>query len=149
MGLINKKYGKLFQKHLLEQYKMYVKTSTDVTSNRLETNKFFLTLNSTIFGIAGLITMLNNSFIILLFSIIGVMVSLVWLKNILSYKELNCAKFKVIHELENYLPASLFKTEEKHYLNSYHTLTSIEKFIPIAFIILYISLSILSLLQII
>lgn len=149
MNLINKKYGKKFQEHLLEQYKLYVNSSLDVTSKRLETNKFFLTLNSIIFGFTSIITTLNNNLVIALFSIIGIIVSVVWLKNIVSYKELNCAKFKVIHELEKYLPASLFKTEEEHYLNRYYGFTSIEKFVPITFIILYILLTCLIFFQII
>lgn len=137
-NLINKKYGKKFKEHLLEQYKLYVDTCTTVTSKRLESNKFHLMLNSVVFGLTSYLTILNNNLVILLFSIIGILISLVWLRNIFAYKELNSAKFKVIHELEKYLPASLFKSEERYYLKKYYGLTSIEKFVPIIFIILYV-----------
>jgi len=72
--------------------------------------------------------------------LIGILISVVWAKNIFAYKELNRAKFKVIHELETYLPACLFKCEEEHYLKRYHGLTSTEKFYPIIFIALYVGL---------
>lgn len=137
LNLIKKKYGKDFKNHLLEQYKLYVETSLDISSKRLETNKFYLALNSAVFGLTGYLTTLNNNLVIFLFSIIGILISIVWYLNIFSYKELNSAKFKVIHELEKHLPASLFKSEEECYLNKYHNLTSIEKFVPAIFGILY------------
>jgi hypothetical protein len=146
-SLVSKDYGEDFHKHLLEQYKLFVETSLDVTSKRLESNKFHLTLNSIVFGIASYLTTLNQYAVIILFSAIGMLISVVWVKNILAYKELNSAKFKVIHELEDYLPACLFKCEENHYLKKYHGLTSTEKLYPIIFIILYIILILLTLLS--
>jgi hypothetical protein len=134
---INEHYGENFHSHLLEQYKLFVHTSLEVTSKRLEANKFHLTLNSVIFAIASYLTVVNTNAIIILFSAVGILISFVWRRSIDSYKELNKAKFKVIHELEAYLPARLFKWEEKHYLAKYHGLTSAEKYYPIIFIILY------------
>ena len=139
--LINKVYDEdSFHKHLLEQYKLFVGTSLDVTSKRLESNKFHLTLNSVVFGFASYMTVLNQRAVIILFSIIGILISAVWLKNIFAYKELNRAKFKVIHGLEKHLPARLFKYEEDQYLGRYHGLTATEKFYPIIFIVLYSAL---------
>lgn len=143
-SFINKNYGKDFQKHLLEQYKLFVHTSLDITSKRLESNKFHLTLNSIIFGIASYLTALNQHIVIILLSSVGIVVSIVWWKNILAYKELNKAKFKVIHELEPFLPACLFKCEEKHYLAKYHGLTSSEKYYPLIFIGLYAAIVVLT-----
>lgn len=139
-SLINKDYGDSFKKHLLEQYKLFVNTSLDVTSKRLESNKFHLTLNSVVFGFSSYMTTLNQHSVIILFSIIGILISAVWYKNVLAYRELNRAKFEVIHELEDHLPARLFKCEEERYLGRYHELTSLEKYYPIIFIILYIAL---------
>lgn len=140
IDLLNKEYGDDFQKHLLEQYKLFVDTSLDVTSKRLEANKFHLTLNSIVFGFTSYMTILNQHLVIILFSLIGILISCVWVKNILAYKELNRAKFKVIHELEMHLPARLFKCEEDRYLGRYHGLTSLEKYYPIIFIVLYAAL---------
>lgn len=145
-NLINEEYGDTFKKDLLEQYKLYVNTSLDVTSKRLESNKFYLTLNSVIFGFSSYMTILNQHYVIILFSIIGILTSFVWYKNILAYRELNCAKFKVIQKLEARLPARLFKHEEECYLDRYHELTSLEKYYPLIFIILYLALVILTIL---
>ena len=138
--LINKDYGDSFQKHLLEQYKLFVDTSLDVTTKRLKSNEFHLTLNSVVFGFTSYMTILNQYAIIILFSLVGILISAVWIKNIFAYRELNRAKFKVIHALEEHLPARLFKCEEEHYLKRYHGLTSTEKFYPLIFICLYITL---------
>jgi hypothetical protein len=135
--LVNKNYGADFQKHLLEQYKLYVETSLDVTSKRLESNKFYLTLNSIIFGTASYLTIVNQHVVIILLSTVGLIVSVIWIQSIASYKELNTAKFKVIHELEQYMPACLFKCEQKHYSGKRKGFASTEKWCPTVFIVLY------------
>jgi hypothetical protein len=138
--LVNKDYGEMLTTHLLEQYKLFVNASLDVTSKRLEANKFHLTLNSIVFGFASYLTTLDQNAVIVLLSFVGILSSIVWLKNLFAYKELNKAKFMVIHELEKHLPACLFKYEEACYLKKYYGLTSTEKYYPIIFIILYLGL---------
>lgn len=148
--LVNKNYGADLQKHLLAQYKLYVETSLDVTSKRLESNKFYLTLSSIFFGIAGYLTVIDQHVVIILFSVVGIAVSVVWIQSIASYKELNAAKFKVIHELEQSLPARLFKFELKYYLGKRRGLASTEKWCPIMFIALHcaiVALTVYSLLS--
>jgi len=137
--LVNKNYGADLQKDLLEQYKLYVESSLEVTSKRLESNKFHLTLNSIIFGIAGYLTTINQPAVIILLSAVGTIISVVWIQSIISYKELNKAKFKVIHELEKHMPACVFTCEEKYYKGKgkFQGLTSREKWCPIIFIVLY------------
>ena len=134
---INEKYGEDFHAHLLEQYKLFVNTSLDVTTKRMEANKFHLTLNSVIFAIASYMTAINQYIIIILFSAVGILISFVWRRSISSFKELNTGKFVVIHGLEKYLPAKMFKWEEVRCLQKYHGLTSTEKYYPIIFMILY------------
>ena len=70
--LVNQKYGVNLQKHLLIQYKLYVNTAQNVTSKRLESNKYYLSISSVIFGIAGYLTTISQSTVIILFSIIGI-----------------------------------------------------------------------------
>jgi hypothetical protein len=135
--LVNEMYGADFKKHLLEQYKLYVGTTQDVTSKRLESNKFYLSISSVIFAIAGYLTAINETSVIVLFSIIGVIISVVWIQSIESYRELNAAKFRVIHKLEESMPACLFKCEEKQYQGKQKGLSFTERWCPIAFIILY------------
>ena len=134
--LIKENYGKNFKEHLLSQYKLFVGTSENITSKRLDSNKFYLTLNSVLFGISSYLTIINKTFVILLLAIVGIIISFVWLECIFSYKRLNSAKFKVINKIEDYLPSAPFKKEDEH-LQSYYKLTKIEKYVPIVFIFLY------------
>jgi hypothetical protein len=135
--LVNEMYGDDFKKHLLEQYKLYVGTAQDVSSKRLESNKFYLSISSVILGIAGYLAAISQPTVIILFSIIGIVISIVWIQSISSYRELNAAKFRVIHKLEESMPARLFKIEEKNYGDKHRGLSSTERWCPIVFLVLY------------
>lgn len=136
MDLINLRYGKNFHEHLLSQYQSFVKSSEEISSKRMNSNNFYLSLNTALLGIVGYLFYLNKSIIILVLSILGLVVSLVWSEGISSYRELNSAKFKIIHEMENYLPSAPFRKEDE-YLKSYYKITKIEKFVPWIFVSLY------------
>jgi len=90
---------------LLEQYKLFVKTADDITMRRLQTNKFYLTILLGLFTIAGFFNkngitgILNEQIILILISVIGVVLSIIWYVNIESFKLLNSAKFKVIQKI--------------------------------------------------
>jgi len=134
--LINENYSGNKEEHLLKQYEIFVHGSEKVSSNRMTTNNFYLGANTALFAIAGYLSILSKSFVAIILSCIGILLCLSWASNLASYKRLNSAKFRVIHSLEDYLPARVF-TKEDEYLNSYYTLTKLEKYIPYLFIILY------------
>ena len=77
--------------------------------------------------------------------IAGLLVSLTWFSLVISYKDLNTAKFKVIHELENYLPAALFRYEwhscEQGKGKAYKPITHLERWIPLTFAAVYLVLA--------
>lgn len=153
-NLINFKYGKEFSNHLLEQYKLYVETAERVSDRRQSANNFYLSLNSAISVLSGYLSATIKDFWIILVAFTGILISLAWIQNINSYKQLNSAKFKVIHEMEKYLPASLFKTEWIDYLEEgkgekYKKLTTVEKNVPKIFIILYVIIIVFSILYLI
>lgn len=135
--LINKKYGNKFNEHLLEQYKIITASADKITDKRHNTNKFYLGINSFLFTAAAYLTTLEFGTIPLLISAMGFMVAIVWHKNIESYRSLNSAKFKVIHKLEEHLPAKIYQKEDEYLKRNYYKLTSIEKLIPIVFALLY------------
>ena len=144
------------QEIFLEQYKLFVKTADDITMRRLQTNKFYLTILLGLFTIAGFFNkngitgILNEQIILILISVIGVVLSIIWYVNIESFKLLNSAKFKVIHEMEKDLPCACFDKEWQYRVGedeskAYPILTKIEKFLPIMmgivfFIILLVGL---------
>ncbi|MEP6743320.1 MAG: hypothetical protein ABJB61_12535, partial [bacterium] len=105
-------YGERFQEHLLEQYKLYVESAQRVSEKRISTGNYLLTVSSsllTAFGISSTLHFGGGWLIIVPIS--GLLVSLTWFSLVNSYKNLNTAKFKVIHELEDYLPVALFRYE--------------------------------------
>lgn len=148
-NLINIKYGKDFSSHLLKQYKLYVETAERVSDRRQSANNFYLSLNSAISALSGYLSATVKDFWIIFVSITGILISLAWIQNINSYKQLNTAKYQVIHEMENHLPASLFKTEWIDWLEEgkgekYKKLTTVEKNVPKIFIMIYLILILFS-----
>src|SRR5439155_676026 len=128
-------YGEHFQEHLLEQYKLYVESSEKVSEKRISTGNYLLAVSSsllTVFGIASALHVVGAWLVII--PIAGFLVSLTWFSLVISYKDLNTAKFKVIHELENYLPAALFRYEwylcEHGKGKAYNPITHLERWIP-------------------
>ena len=140
-------YGERFQEHLLEQYKLYVDSSHKVSEKRISTGNYLLTVSSsllTVFGIASTLHLASVWLIII--PIAGMLVSLTWFSLVISYKDLNTAKFKVIHELEHYLPAALFRYEwhscEQGKGKAYKPITHLERWIPIIFAAVHLVLAI-------
>jgi len=136
-----------YENHYLEQYRMYLHIFNSTSDRRSKSNEFFLGLNTAIIAALGYMESKNltdNTSIIFLFApLVGIAICYCWYQIILSYKKLNRAKFRVIHEIEEKLPLSLFKTEWEllgkgldH--TKYRKLSSIEKNIPITFIVLYV-----------
>ena len=98
-------YGDRFRDHLLEQYKLYVESAQKVSEKRISASNYLLTVSSssllTLFGIV--VTQMTGTWLIII-PIAGLLVSLAWYSMVRSYKDLNSAKFKVIHELEETSP---------------------------------------------
>ncbi len=135
--LMNKKKN-VDKKLLFEQYKLICECADRVTDKRQNMNNFYLTVNSLALAIAGYLSV-NRIYdqVSTIIGIIGVIICIVWWKNINSYKNLNTAKFKVIHELEKYLPAKIYAKEDQYLTEGYYHLTSSEKTVPVVFGILY------------
>jgi hypothetical protein len=112
---------------------MYVGTAEKVSERRQSSNKFFLLLNSTIIGLKS---WMNCNWINYL---LGIMLSILWFFNIVSFQKLNRAKFQVIHEMEIELPYAPFKKEEELYNNDQRwDFSAIEKWIPVVFCVVYL-----------
>ncbi|MFH1311506.1 MAG: hypothetical protein ABIH65_03820 [Nanoarchaeota archaeon] len=136
MELINKNYGTKFQDHLLKQYEIFVASAEENSTKRMQSNRFYLLLNTVLFSLSSYLSFISNKIVVTALSGIGIILCLSWMSNISSYKKLNSAKFKIINELEDYLPSKPFNKEDK-YLNSHYTISNLEKLIPIIFIFSY------------
>lgn len=125
---------------LLEIYRIYVQTAENTSERRLKSNLFYLTLCSTLITASVTISEFEISGNLgIIISLLGIVFALIWLSNIKTYKQLNSAKFKVIHQLEEKLPAQCFKDEWAIIKSDrYIGLSRIESYVPFAFIIAFL-----------
>jgi hypothetical protein len=141
-------YGESFQADLFEQYKLYVESAGKISERRVSANNYFLTVNAFLVTLYGLLAAspYKGGWAVLV-PVAGVLVSLTWHRIITSYRDLNTVKFKVIHELEQQMPAALYDYEwqkaEEGRGKAYHPLTHLERWVPIVFILLYVVLAII------
>lgn len=138
--------------YCLEQYRIYLHVFNSTNERRQKSNEFFLGLNAAIVGILGYVetkSIPHANVIFMLIPFVGISIGYCWYKIIKSYKQLNKAKFEVLHNLEQKLPIKLFETEW-HILGKgkdkkkYNPLSETEKIIPITFMLLYILILIAS-----
>lgn len=142
-------YGGSFKTDLFEQYKLYVESAEKVSERRVSANNYLLTVNAFLVTLYGLVASSRfSTFWMILVPVAGFLVSLTWHQIITSYRDLNSVKFKVIHELEKQLPASLYSYEwfnaQEGRGDAYHPLSHLERWIPIVFMVLYILLAVVS-----
>ena len=139
-------YGTSFAVDLLEQYKLYVQTAENVSARRISTSRHLLTINSALVAIYGfeLSDSRGYNYMGIFIAVIGVLISIIWLSVIKSHRDMNTLKFKIIHDLESYLPVPLFKYEweiaEQGRGKPYKLITEIERWIPILFVAIHLSI---------
>ncbi len=152
-------YGAEYNSHLLEQYKLFVEMADRVSARRQSANSFFLSVNTALIALIGYInfgSQTSTSFFWLI-ALAGIALCLMWYRLIKSYKDLNTAKFAVIHEMEAELPSAPYDLEwEKVQRGTnkklYLPFTHIEVYIPWVFLtihgfVLFNSLSLFELLK--
>ena len=137
-----------YTKHVFEQYKIFIEMADRISTRRNLANTFFLTLHTLLISTAGYLyesgptvsTPWMN-----LFPLIAVLtLCYVWYRLLLSYRQLNTAKFKVIGEYERILPSSPYWSAEWKALGQgkdpslYRPLSDLEQFVPKAFAAMYI-----------
>ena len=140
---------------LLEIYKIHVEMADRISQRRLQTSRFYIALLSGLFALISLVLnkeifIRDSRVVLILASLLGIVLCIVWWINLHSYKQLNDVKFQVIHELEKQLTYSFYKKEwdlleEGKQMRSYFQLTKVEKFVPFLMMILYILLLVFAL----
>lgn len=132
---------------LFEQYKLFLQTSETLVQRRQNVNNFYITANTALVSLCGTIVAFHidvkyKILIIILFSIIGMVLSFSWISILISYGNLNSSKMKIISILEKNLPASLFDAEwevltDRLNNRKYRSYTDSEKRIPQVFFVIY------------
>lgn len=146
--VFNQSIESLDKNILLEQYKLFLQTSEDLVSRRQNVNSFYISINSALVAVFGALLAFNISpfyqciFSIVL-SVVGIILSISWVKILISYGDLNSSKMKIISHIEKQLPASLYDAEwaalsDKLNKRKYVSFTNSEKRVPRLFIIVYL-----------
>ena len=135
-------YGPSFDDHLIEQYKLYVQSADNVSSRRVASMRYLLTISSALFALYGVqFAAFGGAIWLVPISIVGIASAFAWLQIIKSNKNLNGLKFNLIHELEAHLPAAPFKREwdkaEQGRGSTYKPVTDLESWFPWVFIVLH------------
>jgi len=142
-------YGSEYEKHLFEQYKLYVEMADRISARRMLANSFFVGLHNGL--ILAFVVLLKEG--ILRPSVTGyapfvavVLLCFVWWRTVYSYRQLNSGKFKVIYALEQRLPVAPYEAEwvalgSGQEPKLYRPLSQIENWVPLCFGLLYLLLA--------
>jgi hypothetical protein len=138
-------YSGEYHAHAFEQYKIYLEMTDRISSRRQSANSFFVTINTVLVTLAGYAKSATNAdiFFYAVTSIAGILICYIWYRLVLSYKNLNSAKFKVIRAIEADLPYKPYDAEwvavgEGKNKKLYHPFTSLEMRVPWIFCALHI-----------
>lgn len=144
-------YGEHYHEHLLEQYKLYVEMTDNVSERRDRSNAFYLTLLSALLVIISAIVGIWEAdsplanIMIGTIGIVGLLLCVVWFFNLRSYRQLTTGKFAVIHRMEQELPFACYdeewevlgRGEDKR---KYWPFTHVEKWVPVIMGVPYVLL---------
>jgi len=140
--------GERYLDAVLEQYKLCVEMADRVSSRRGLTNTFFLTLNTAVFTLFGVLWN-DHPARISTWALVPLLIAALaecgtWWFIVSSYRQLNTGKFKVIALLEERLPASPYWSAEWRALKEgkdfwvYLPLTRAEQVVPALFAAIYV-----------
>ena len=114
-GVGSDEYGPSYRDHSLEIYKAYLEMADRISERREKANSFFLVVNTALIALLA-----NDAFgssaatpraLELLVPVAAVVLCYLWYRIIRSYRDLNSAKFKVIHAIERQLPLRPYDAE--------------------------------------
>lgn len=143
---VKEDYGDEYEKHLFEQYKLYIESAEKISDRRQNANNYFITINTALITLLGLsfqVNFLENlSWLRSLLAGVGIIICIIFWYLLRSYKQLNTGKFKVIHEIEQHLPLAVYDYEwkilgEGKNKEIYYPFSHIELLIPWVFGVIY------------
>lgn len=132
---------------LLDQYKLFQKSSEDLVSRRQSVNSFYISVNSALVALIGIVMGVfdfpTKLYVMVFMCITGIILDISWNNILDAYGTLNAAKMKVIKLIEEQLPVALYDAEWKimsDKLNNkkYVSFTDSEKRIPRIFAFAYL-----------
>ncbi|WP_338438686.1 RipA family octameric membrane protein [Synechococcus elongatus] len=146
-GISANAYGSSYSDNILEIYKVYLKTVDNISERREKANSFFLSINTALIALfaKGFFDISLYKFRALIILASAIILCYLWHRIIRSYRDLNSAKFNVIHAIEKHLPIRPYDAEWESIgrgkdPKKYLPFTDIEKCIPWIFISFYLIL---------
>ena len=101
-----------FSEDLLEQYRIACVAADNVSTRRESSNRYLITLNTAIVALYGFQAAgAANPYLLIPLAIAGLAISLLSIAIIKSHRALNQAKFEIILEIEEHLPAGIYARE--------------------------------------
>lgn len=150
LGASEQSYGALYKAHLVEMYKLYVEMADRISQRRERANTFFLTINTALVALLAKDAFgaqpASPRYLEVLIPLAAVVLCFLWYRIIRSYRDLNSAKFKVVHRIEQLLPIKPYDAEwaavdRGKNAKLYKPFTHIEIAVPWIFIVFYIVLA--------
>lgn len=140
-----------YRDQLLRQYDLYVRMADKISDRRDKANSFYTTLLAGGFALLSAVVASGRpdnvfAFLALLgVGFVGLGLCWVWYINLQSYRQLNGAKFKVIHKMEEDLPLACYDLEwdllgRGKDPAQYRPLSQVEKRVPVILAIPYVFL---------
>ena len=128
--------------HLLDQYKLYVEMADRISQRRTTANSYFLTVNSAILAFVGYLNSKSSDEYLWLLGFSGMTLCVLWRTGLASYRNLNTAKWKVVHEIEKRLPISPYDAEWDYVQRGenaklYRPISHVEGGVPWVFLVLH------------
>jgi hypothetical protein len=109
-----------YHSHLIEQYKLYVEMVDRISARRLLVNNSFITLTgaAAIAYAAAPTSFAGGSAVFFQagITLACILMSILWRETIVYYRHLSDAKFLVIHEMEELLPARPYTVEHDYFI---------------------------------
>ncbi len=139
---------------VLDLYKLTVEMADRVSARRGAANSFFLTIQTALASAAALLSGTDRALDAdrlgaVVISVVGIVLSCSWWVLLRSYRDLNRAKFSVILGIErDHLPVQPFGDEWESlkadpvpwWRGRYAELSTVERVVPIAFLLVYLVL---------
>jgi len=114
-GVGSEEYGPSYRDHLLEIYKVYLEMADRISERREKANSFFLAVNTALIALLAKDAFGSSAgaprTLELLVPIAAGVLCYLWYRIVRSYRDLNSAKFKVIHAVERQLPLRPYDAE--------------------------------------
>ena len=145
-GVDSAEYGPAYRDHSLEIYKVYVEMADRISQRREKANSFFLAVNTALIALVAKDIFGGNVAahwaVELLVPLAAGVLCYLWYRIIRSYRDLNSAKFKVIHAIEKQLPLRPYDAEWESVERGrdpklYLPFTNVEVLVPWLFMVLH------------